>query len=48
MEHQTAKLFEPQASFWPSRNELSAKVAGHFELRHGPVATALLHMLEYI
>jgi len=21
MKHQTAKLFEPKASFWPSRNE---------------------------
>ena len=36
MEHQTAKLFEPQASFWPSRNEHSATVEG-IERRHAPV-----------
>jgi len=36
MEHQAAKLFEPQASFWPSRNELSATVED-IEQRHTPV-----------
>jgi len=29
MEHQTAELFEPKASFRMSRNELRATVAGH-------------------
>src|SRR5512133_2695690 len=41
MEHKTAKLFEPQASFWLSWNELSATVEGIEQKAH-PGATATI------
>jgi len=40
MEHQTAELFKPKASFRLSRNELRATVAGHAERMGCPGSTA--------